>query len=331
MVWSALHARLHQRLRETSLLPAGQKILIALSGGQDSLCLGRLLLDLRSQWQWELAIAHCDHGWSTDQGIADHVQQIAQSWDIPFHLCQPQTPVAETENAARQWRYDVLTALGQSLQCPILVTGHTQSDRAETFLYNLTRGSGMAGLGTLTWRRSLTPELTLVRPLLDITRGETLSFCEQFSLPIFSDQLNQNRKFARNRIRHDILPQLAQINPQAEKHFARTAELLHDENDYLEAIAHQHLQQSLNESNYLNRTTLRELHPAIQKRVIRQFLQRLLPKMPTFEQISAVTRLISAPNLSQTATLSGKIQLTVVQNWIIHDHKKRIISTAKQL
>lgn len=325
MVWSALHARLHQRLKATPLLPHGERVLMAVSGGQDSLCLGRLLLDLRSRWGWQLAIAHCDHGWSTDAGLATHVAQVANLWQLPFYLSTATTAIAETENTARQWRYQALSDVAQQYHYPVLVTGHTQSDRAETFLYNLTRGAGMAGLGSLTWRRSLTPTVSLIRPLLEISRQETGQFCQQFNLPIWVDPFNEQPKFARNRLRHDILPQLQQLNPQVESHLAQTAELLHTENDYLEAIAQQHLAAVTNADQHLNRPQLQTLHPALQKRIIRQLLQRLLPQMPTFAQINAVQALITAPNRSQTSTFPGNCYFYVEQNWIICRYHNEVL------
>ena len=77
-IWTDLHSRVHQTIKQQALLSPQAKLLIAVSGGQDSLCLLKLLFDLQSKWQWQLAIAHCDHQWSYDQGIADHVAAIAK-------------------------------------------------------------------------------------------------------------------------------------------------------------------------------------------------------------------------------------------------------------
>lgn len=317
MGWSELHARVHQRLKRSIFLPPKQRLLLAVSGGQDSLCLGRVLLDLQSRWHWPLAIAHCDHGWSGDGGMAAHVEAVAKTWNLPFYLCSTSATIPETEAAARRWRYANLTALAMEKNFDILVTGHTQTDRAETLLYNLVRGSGSAGMGALTWRRSLTSSLTLVRPLLDITRAETGAFCEQFSLPIYEDQYNHNLKFARNRLRHTVFPQLNAINPRTEKHLAHTAEILHREDDYLEAIAAEHLQHASKEKEKLYRPNLQPLHPALQWRIVRQFLQKHLSKMPTYQQIETVVTLITAPNQSRTSSFARNISFLVQQDWIV--------------
>ncbi len=84
--WTLLHALVHTTLRQRQLLPKNQRLLIAVSGGQDSLCLLKLLVDLQPKWGWEMAIGHCDHGWSSDVGIADHVKMIAKRFDLPFYI-----------------------------------------------------------------------------------------------------------------------------------------------------------------------------------------------------------------------------------------------------
>ena len=115
------------------LLPKNASLLVALSGGQDSLCLGQLLLDLRPRWGWQLAIAHCDHRWSSDRGLVDHVRKIAEIWQLPVYIATA-PPMAETEAKARQWRYQALQTIAQEQGFNYLLTAHTRSDRAETFL-----------------------------------------------------------------------------------------------------------------------------------------------------------------------------------------------------
>ena len=199
------------------------------------------------------------------------------------------------------------------------MTGHTKSDRAETLLYNLIRGAGADGLAALNWQRSLTKEIKLVRPILDVYRRETLEFCHQFNLPIWFDVVNENYKYARNRIRQDLIPYLQDnFNPQVEKSLAQTAEILRADVEYLEATAQQLLPKvQQGESYQLNRLELSKFPLAIQRRVIRQFLPRVISKQPNFEQIEAVVNLITAPNKSRTSTLPGKAIAEVAGEWIV--------------
>lgn len=314
--WTLFHARLHQILRKKMLLPKQSKILIAVSGGQDSLCLGKLLLDLSSKWHWQLAIAHCDHQWSTDKGIAERVRQVTKTWDLPFYL-KIANGLKETEADARHWRYQALGEIAQEYGFQYIVTGHTRSDRAETLLYNLIRGAGTDGLGALTWQRPLTSEVTLVRPILNLYRQETGDFCQQFNLPIWFDEVNNNQKYARNRIRQHLIPYLQEnFNPQVEKSLSQTAELLRADVAYLEVQAQNLLASAVVDSK-LNRIVLREEPIALQRRAIRQFLSAAMSKQPNFAQIEEIVSLIKAPNKSCTSTLPGGAIAKVVGEWII--------------
>lgn len=313
--WTPIHAQLHRTLRQREILPKNQQLLIAVSGGQDSLCLIKLLLDLQPKWQWNLAIAHCDHRWRPDsEANANHVEELAKNWLLPFYK-QTANQALNGEAAARQWRYQALSAIAQTHNYPYIVTGHTQSDRAETLLYNLMRGSGADGLQSLTWVRPLTDNLQLVRPLLEITRAQTAQFCQDMQLPVWEDSTNQDLKYARNRIRHRLLPHLQQFNPQVEQALAQTAELLRADVDYLENAASALLQAAMEERS-LNRMMLRKAHLALQRRVMRQFLQQILQIAPSFEQVEKITALIAAPNRSQTDPFPGGAIAKVDGNWI---------------
>lgn len=317
-VWTPLHARVHRVLRVRHLLGRGQAILIAVSGGQDSLCLAKLLLDLQPKWGWTLGIAHLDHGWRSDsKANADYVEQLANDWQVPIYR-ETATQVATSEAAARQWRYATLAHLAQTHHYAALVTGHTASDRAETLLYNLIRGSGADGLQALTWCRALTPSVQLVRPLLEVTRSETAAFCQEFRLKIWEDSTNYDTTYARNRIRQELLPYLKGVfNPQVEQTLAQTAELLQAEVDYLEQVT-DHMRQQVQhpERPGLNRSVLKSLPLAIQRRVVRQFLLGVMSNSPNFDQIEKIVGLITAPNRSRTDPITGGTIAMVEDDWI---------------
>ncbi|WP_445245144.1 tRNA lysidine(34) synthetase TilS [Microcoleus sp. OTE_8_concoct_300] len=168
--WTHLHAQLHRTLLHRQILPSHQRLLVAVSGGQDSLCLIKLLLDLQPKWGWNLGIAHCDHRWRSDsEASANHVEQLAKNWGISYYL-ETASDIPKTEAAARQWRYQALTEIAIAHNYPYIVTGHTASDRAETLLYNLIRGSGADGLSALTWTR---PLLDFRLPIADFRLGNS--------------------------------------------------------------------------------------------------------------------------------------------------------------
>ncbi|MBE9177396.1 tRNA lysidine(34) synthetase TilS [Oculatella sp. LEGE 06141] len=319
--WTLLHARVHRTVRQRQLLQQQQRLLVAVSGGQDSLCLVRLLLDLQPKWEWELAIAHCDHRWRSDSlANADYVESLAQAWNVKCHRAVAAEAVT-TEAEARHWRYEVLATLAQSQGYSAVVTGHTASDRAETLLYNLIRGSGADGLQALTWNRLLVPGVQLVRPLLEITRTETAQFCQTAHLPIWEDSTNHDQRFARNRIRQELLPYLqTHFNPQAEQALAQTAELLRADVEYLEMAVDLLWQQAVGTASHaeqLNRPVLQQAPLALQRRVLRRFLQTILPSAPRFEHIEKLAALITAPNRTQTDPFPGDAIAQVEGDWIV--------------
>jgi tRNA(Ile)-lysidine synthase len=328
MVWTSLHAKIHRTIRSRHLFERNQRLLIAVSGGQDSLCLIKLVLDLQSKWGWHLGIAHCDHRWRSDsEANAKHVENLAKTWGISFYLETANKPI-NSEATARDWRYQALSAIAQANNYQYIVTGHTASDRAETLLYNLIRGTGADGLQALTWQRPLTTEIMLVRPLLEITRSQTEQFCQEFKLPIWEDSTNQDLQYARNRIRQELLPYLRDnFNPQVESALAQTAELLQAEVEYLEKAAQELRHGALGIGDEedpltplfplrLNRRVLQKAPLALQRRVMRQVLQQILTDAPSFEHIEKLTALIIAPNRSQTDPFPGGAIAQVEGDWI---------------
>lgn len=318
MTWTLLHAKLHALLKQRPLLPKGDRLLIALSGGQDSACLTQLLLDLSFHWQWQLAVAHCDHAWPVDRGLPDLVRQLAQVWQLPLYIATAEN-LPETEAAARHWRYSVLAELAHNHGYSTLVTGHTLSDRAETFLFNLIRGSGSQGLGALNWERPLAENCRLVRPLLAITRRETGEFCRKQELAVWNDLANQNLRFARNRLRLQLIPLIQQeFNPQIEQSLAQTAEILRAEADYLDRQAQSYYPTVCDlDRPRLNRDAIQLLPLALQRLLIKAFLNHWLDCIPNFEKVEAVVYLIHSPQRSRTPSLSKQIFAEVAGDWIV--------------
>nr|QKQ14637.1 hypothetical chloroplast RF62 [Zygnema circumcarinatum] len=267
--------KLNQLLIERSLLKPYQRILIAVSGGQDSICLLNMLHKLRSSWHWNIGIVHCDHKWYLNSKLqAIHVSRLAAHMKI--HLYQaPTIQLVNNEQLARNWRYELIRHIAISHHFTVIVTGHTASDRLETLIYNLIRGSGVNGLQSMSWKRKLNSMLTmrmeslkhltlvdsqhvkfrqhlksivinvksvdinLIRPLLNITRVEIQQVVELWNLETWSDPSNRNLSICRNRIRHQLLPYLRRyFHPKIDYVLTTSTELIHTETVYLDAIAH---------------------------------------------------------------------------------------------
>lgn len=326
MAWSLAHAKLHTLLRKQILLPKNSPVLIAVSGGQDSLCLARLLIDLQPRWQWSLGLIHCDHRWRNDSADnAAYVCRLAKKWNIPAQI-EAASINLNSEADARRWRYETFARIARVQNYLYVVTGHTASDRAETTLYNLIRGTGIDGISSLPWQRPIDhhqPTVTLIRPLLSFSRQETNDFCQQQQISVWEDSSNSNLKFRRNRIRQELLPYLREhFNPQVERSLAQTSEITAADVAYLQAQAAKLYSQviaevipasdssSPTESDRaweIDTPQLRLAPLALQRRVIRQLLHYSLPQPPSFQQIEALVDLLQAPNGSRTSTYPGEL------------------------
>ncbi|MFQ4134903.1 tRNA lysidine(34) synthetase TilS [Nodosilinea sp. PGN35] len=333
--WSSTHAELHRLLRGApsspgprSLLPAQAAVLVAVSGGQDSVCLLKLLVDLRPKWGWRLRAVHCDHRWRDDSAAnADFVEGLCDRWRVP---CDTVVAAAHcpTEAAARQWRYQVFEAVALQSGCTQVATGHTASDRAETLLYNLLRGSGLDGLQALAWQRPLSPDspIAVVRPLLGLTRQQTGDFCRQFALPLWEDSTNQDTRYARNRIRLELLPYLREhFNPGVDATLANTAELLTAEVELLEAMAGDLYGVVVaggdggdrGEGWQILRSPLSLAPLALQRRVLRRVLRQIMVAQVRFEHVEKLVALLSAPQGSQSDPFPGQWVAVVEGDWLV--------------
>ncbi len=207
--WSKWHERLHKRLKhESGLLPIGSSLLLSISGGQDSMALLKLILDLQKIYQWKINVWHGDHGWhKQSQQISKELELWCNANNVPFVCTKTQRNNVPTENDVREWRYKNL--INQTKSSPhntlssewkYILTGHTGSDRAETFIMNLARGANIQGLGSLKECRKIDKKIKLIRPMLIFSREETITICQEMQIPIWEDPSNSNIKFARNYI-----------------------------------------------------------------------------------------------------------------------------------
>jgi len=220
-----------------SLGPLSGGIVVAVSGGPDSVALLRALLAVRPPAH-PLVVAHLNHrlrGGESD-GDAEFVRQLHGSLlavHSHFELrCEASDVAAiaqargdNLESTARQVRYDWLNQVAVETGCRFVATGHTADDQAETVLHRLLRGTGLTGLRGIAARRPLTEHVEVVRPLLHVSRAEVLAYLDELKQPYRLDSSNQNLDLTRNRIRHELLPLLARdYNPAIARLLTQLAE-----------------------------------------------------------------------------------------------------------
>ncbi len=249
------------------------------------MALTTLLLDLQPLHGWQLQLWHGDHGWRPDAAQqAGELARWARSQGLDLRLDRAD-PVPGSEATARDWRYGCLAAAALQGHCTHVVTGHTASDRAETVLLNLARGSHLRGLASLGASRPLDPAagaLQLARPLLIFDRSDTGRLCRERGLPVWTDSSNADLRFARNRLRADVLPVLEALHPGASRRISAQAERLEEqlqaETELLE-LALTGLQQG-EDTARLPRRRLVNLAPASQRRLLHHWLRRHLGRDP---------------------------------------------------
>ncbi len=332
---SDLHLRVQLDIRQQALLQRGERLLVALSGGQDSLCLLQILLDLMPRWQWQIYVVHCDHRWTPQESeAAQAVHAYVTGLGLPIAIATAET-IQRDEAGARAWRYAQLATWAETWHCSAVVTGHTASDRAETVLFNLLRGATSQGLGSLTAQRPLTTTTSsprLVRPLLGVYRHETAAFCWAQQLPSTDDPFNHDLHYQRVRLRHELLPYLQQhFNPQVETALNRSASVLEGEAAYLEQQCEPLWQQHYcPQPPRLPQSLLKQQHLALQRRLLWRLLNGVA--IANFERVEQVRRLVSQPSGSRTASLPGGYWGEVSQGYVVLrrrlDHESTTVNPA---
>jgi tRNA(Ile)-lysidine synthase len=244
----------------------GQRVGVAVSGGADSVFLLHALRELG----FDLSVIHIEHGIRGEASIADaeFVAQLARNFGLPFHLRRADVPAIEgnLEEAARKVRQAFYTELIASHAVDRVATGHTRSDQAETVLYRILRGSGLTGLSGIL---PATNE-NVVRPLLQIDRSEIETWLRDHGIAWREDETNRDRTYARNRLRHEILPLLRDVfNPQLDGALANLATLARDEETYWNSELLPR-QPPTRQPQVIAVTELANVPPALARRRVRQ-------------------------------------------------------------
>ncbi len=221
---------------------AHSTIVVAVSGGADSLCLLHLLHQLcgpdRRYPKVQLHVAHLDHRLRAETSAQDAiaVAHIAESWGLPIAIGAIDVPALahseqrSIEDAARVARYRFLRSVAQSLPAPVrIAVAHHRDDQVETLLLHWLRGGGITSMIGLQPHQQ-----DIIRPLLTITHADALGYCQQCNLTPLEDESNTDPRFLRNRIRHELLPLLESINPGIRSTLLRNAEVMQVDATWIE-------------------------------------------------------------------------------------------------
>lgn len=216
--------RFQNMLAKNALLPRGSKILVAVSGGPDSIALLVLLARLREKHGFTLRAAHVNYGLRGRDSDRDEVlvRELCGEWSVPVSVLHPkERPKNNVEEQLRITRYQFFEQLRKRHGFDLIATAHTMNDLAETLLLNLIRGAGGRGLSP--FQRPLP---SIARPFIHFHKSDIERFLATEDIPFRVDRSNASKRYTRNRVRHELLPLLETFNPSIIETLARTATVL---------------------------------------------------------------------------------------------------------
>jgi tRNA(Ile)-lysidine synthase len=255
-----------ERVLAEGLVAPGSAVVAMLSGGRDSVCM--LDLAARALGAAEVSALHVNYG-LRDESAADerHCAQLCESLGVGLEIERPRRPErpGNLQAWARDCRYAAAAAIAER-KAAVIVTGHTADDQVETILYRLASSPSRRALLGMKPRDGM-----LARPLLGFTRAETTAYCRQRGLSWREDSSNADSAFARSRVRHGLLPELGRIHPAAAQNVLRTAALLRDEAEVLDALVDAEVDGSSGSARgTVSLQRLGELPPALRRLVLQR-------------------------------------------------------------
>ena len=301
---TSTQSKLKRYIEKEGLLQKGDRLLLAVSGGADSLSLLYIMAALQQKLGIGIYAAHFDHltrnGKSTEEAYL--VQRHCRNLHIPFFSGQAEKDAflkGNFENEARNARYAFLQETAAAQNCCKIATAHHKNDSAETLLLHLIRGCGMEGLTGIEPANG-----NIIRPLLCLTRQEIEEYCRLADIEFAQDMSNFDASYSRNRLRLLIMPQLEQMNPKLTQMLCNNAEILRAENAYMDEQAKIYLQEQ-KEENIIEQNSLLNLPLALQRRVIRKFVNEHTGHIMTFSQTEAALDMQEGSHVR----LAGKLLL----------------------
>lgn len=322
-------AKVLQYIREQSLITSGDLVIVGVSGGPDSMALMHILSQLRLQLNFQLVVAHLNHGLRPEAAAEEKfVRDYCQTVPLPFYSRQVDVQEMATrgkkslEEAGRDCRYQYFAELAAELGATRISTAHHRDDNAETVLLNIIRGSGIKGL------RGIRPiNGIIIRPLLCLTKNEIESYLAENSIKYCIDLSNYSTDYLRNRIRHNLLPLLQQdYNPRIVDGLNQLADIAGTENDAMETQTayfwEELIMKQETDEIILDAHRILDLHRAYQRRIIMKALSVMQGENSwDATDVKLVTNLLSKPGSSRRLQLKQGLYVKKVYGQIIFTRK----------
>lgn len=283
-----------QTIKNHQLITPGDKIIIGVSGGPDSVCLLHFLCEIKEKFKLKLTIAHVNYGLRGQESDEDEkfVEKLAGKYNLPCKILHPKAKAKKSTNLEanlREIRYQFFYDLLNQEKADKIAIAHNRDDQAETILMFFLRGSGLKGLSGMAYQQE-----KIIRPLLDCSRQDILAYLKENKLDYREDKTNQDVTFTRNKIRHELIPQLEKgYNPNLREILVQASRIIKDEQQFISAAVertYQKLAQKEKNAIEIPLADFLQLGKALQRGILRHI----------FTQLLGSTKDISASDLEET-------------------------------
>lgn len=288
-----MNLKVKQTIERHHMLNPGDTVLVALSGGADSMALLNVLYSLKDEYSINLCAAHFNHGIRGEEAKRDEdfCVEICREMGIELFVGSADIPALAKHNGigveecGRQERYAFFERVAPDAK---VATAHTLSDCEETFLFNLARGASLKGLTSIPPVRD-----NIIRPLIDCSRDDIERYCEQNNIAYVTDSTNLQDEYTRNRLRHKAVPELKKVNPSFDSAFSRCVNSIREDEELLSMLSDAAVGRARLNDGFLTEP-ITELHPSLRRRAVAAIIEELTGEKPQAHHIEAVCGIIEA-------------------------------------
>jgi tRNA(Ile)-lysidine synthase len=311
--------RVYEYIQKHNMLKPGDGVVVGVSGGADSMALIHLLCRMREYIPMALYVVHIDHGIRGEAAKEDalFVETMATEWGLDFFLKETSVPKLakewglSEEQAGRKVRHDFYQEVRRRVNGHRIALGHHRDDQVETILFNIIRGSGLAGLSGMEPVR----DGVIIRPLLEISRREIEAYCRREGIEYRHDQTNEETIYTRNRVRHMLIPMIEEhFNPSFSSNLTRMGDILRDDEAFLRDYSRDAFDRDATIKEDEISFSLRDLsqYPeAIRRRLLREGLLRLKKNLVDIHHIhiDGILDLVKESQVGSTLDLPENIKV----------------------
>ncbi len=311
--------RVKDTIKQYGMIAKGDRVLVAVSGGPDSVCLLKALHDLARKLDIELVVANMDHCLRGKESEKDSmfVRELAEDMALPFvhkkiNVKSAGKKGASVEEKAREKRYEFFKEGAVAERCGVIATGHSMDDQAETVLMRVIYGSSLSGLAGIHPVR-FEKGLKIIRPLIRVSRREILGFLGKSAPGYVEDSSNRDMRFLRNSVREEVLPFLEKYNPRLKRSLANLSDALREDLAFLEAEKERTMKKHVREKQA--RVDIRDLilqPKAVRREVFKELFARSggNVKKLTYRHWMDMDHFLRAAVKNRSLDLPGNVSVT---------------------